>query len=158
MRFFGIDLHHNNMTVVMIDEDDSRTTQKIELNSFRFYGFLKSLTHSDFVAVEASSNTFWFYDLIKPLVAECFVINPSKLLQVFKTNKKNDKIDARKIANKLRFKIMVGCDEDEFPTVYVPSKKVQYIMFFKQLLCINFPYHKKLYSIHEKSKLQCNFY
>lgn len=72
----------------MMDKSDSRTTKKIELNSSRFKDFLNSLNQSDFVAVKASSNTFWFYDLIKPLVAECFVINPSKLLQVFKTNKK----------------------------------------------------------------------
>ena len=95
MRFIGIDLHHDNMVVAIIDSNNKMSVIRIKLHSEEFNGFLSNLTKEDYVAIEASTNTFWFYDLVEEKVLEAYVINTWKFLEMFKTNKKTDKIDAK---------------------------------------------------------------
>ena len=107
MRFYGIDLHHDNFSVAKIDENNHLTTRKIYLHSEGFNIFLKELAKDDYLAVEASTNSFWFYDQLTKLVKECFIINPWKILDIYKTSKKTDKVDAKKIAKKLKYRILI---------------------------------------------------
>jgi transposase len=126
MRFIGIDLHYDNFIAAYLRDDEIVKTVKIYLNDVKtFQQFLNDLTENDYVAVEASTNSFWFYERVYQKVKGCFVINTSRFSIISSTNKKTDKIDAKKIAKKLRYKIFHKADEDEFPTVYVPKKQVQ---------------------------------
>jgi transposase len=125
MKFYGIDLHYDSFIAAIIDENNQMTTRKISLHLKEFREFLKELSEYDYIAVEASTNSFWFYDQVIGLVEECFIINPSKFLEIYKTNKKTDKIDAKKIAKKLRYRILSDGDEDDLPTVYVPTHEVR---------------------------------
>ena len=102
MKFYGIDLHHDSFIAAIIDENNQITTRKVSLHLKKFTEFLKELSEDDYIAVEASTNSFWFYDQVIGLVKDCLVINPWKFLQIYKSNKKTDKIDAKKIAKTLR--------------------------------------------------------
>ena len=125
MRFYGIDLHHDNFSVAVIDENNHLTIRKIYLHSDGFEIFLNNLTKEDYLAVESSTNSFWFYDQVVEKVKECFIINPWKLLDIYKTSKKTDKVDAKKIAKKLKYRILCDGDEDDLPTIYVPCHQVR---------------------------------
>jgi len=126
MRFIGIDLHYDNFVAAYFVGDKIVQTVRIYFNDkVRFEAFLKDLRKGDFIALEASTNSFWFYDQICERVTECFIINTRKFLIVSGSVKKTDKIDAKKIAKKLRYRVLYSADEDEFPTVFVPNKKVQ---------------------------------
>ncbi len=62
MKFYGIDLHHDSFIAAIIDENNQMTTRKISLHFKKFTEFLKELIEDDYIAVESSTNSFWFYD------------------------------------------------------------------------------------------------
>ena len=57
-------------------------------------------------AMEATLFTGWVYDHLKPLAQELKVAHPAMLKAITASKKKNDKVDARKIADLLR---MICC-------------------------------------------------
>jgi transposase len=124
MSYLGIDLHSNNFTVCRLEVAELRGNSQIRKYSLAegsFNEFLESLSMDDYILIEASTNTFWFYDLVKPYVKECSVYNVNKTKS---EGNKTDKIDARKLAEKLAFYKLLG-DEKEFPLVYVPGKEAR---------------------------------
>jgi transposase len=90
--------------------------------SDRFQRFLESLHNDDYVLIENTSNAFWFYDQIKDCVKACYVYDTNELRT---DGNKTDKIDAEKLAKKLGYYITMGCEEKDFPTVYVPEEAVR---------------------------------
>jgi len=60
-------------------------------------------------AMEATLFTGWIYDHLKPLASELKVANPSMLKAIAASKKKNDKVDARKIADLLRCNLLPEC-------------------------------------------------
>lgn len=120
MKFYGIDLHHDNFTVVCTDEKNQESRWKEYLGEKGLRKFLAKLSGDDYVAVEACTNAFWFYDRVIERVKECYVIDPWKFSENVKSNKKTDKVDAKKISKKLKYRVMAGGDEEDLPTVYVP--------------------------------------
>ena len=62
MKFIGIDLHTDSFVVAVIFEDQTLCTDKILFrDKKRFASFIESLKKTDYVAMEASTNTFWFF-------------------------------------------------------------------------------------------------
>lgn len=129
MRFIGIDIHYDNIVVAYLNETGkSVVIDKIYLSDeIRFNRFLAQLSLDDYLALEASTNSFWFYDQVIDRVQNCLIINPGKFLCIANAKKKNDKIDAKKIARKLRYHILCDDDPEEFPTVYVPDQVIREI-------------------------------
>jgi len=63
--------------------------------------FFQSLRGEVHVTVEEGNHAAWLYDVVKPLVKELVVCNP-KHNHLLKQGSKNDRIDARKLADLLR--------------------------------------------------------
>jgi transposase len=61
-------------------------------------------------AMEATLFTGWIYDLLKPLAQELKVAHPPMLKAIAAAKKKNDKVDARMIADLLRCNLLPECD------------------------------------------------
>ncbi|MBA7623659.1 hypothetical protein ES703_31057 [subsurface metagenome] len=149
-------MHYDSFIAKIIDEHNQITTRKISLHVNKFRDFLKELSRDDYIAVEARANSFWFYDRVIALVKECFIINPSKFSQIYKSDKKTDKIYAKKIAKRLRYRILYDGDEDDLPTVYVPTHEVRelrslfnsYKMLIKQKTMVKNRIHSPL--IHHR--------
>lgn len=59
--------------------------------------------------LEATLFTGWIYDELKPYAAELKVANPAMLKVIAASKKKNDRIDARKIADMLRCDLLPEC-------------------------------------------------
>src|ERR1044071_390121 len=60
-------------------------------------------------AMEATLFTGWVYDHLKPLAQELKVAHPAMLKAIAASKKKNDKVDARKIADLLRCDLLPEC-------------------------------------------------
>ncbi len=119
MACLGIDLHSNNFTVCRLEisgEKKEPRKSRYFLDQESIIKFLETLSKDDYILIEASTNSFWFYDIVRPFVKDCFVYNVNEGKN---GGNKTDKIDARKLAEKLAYFILIG-DED-FPLVYVPS-------------------------------------
>jgi transposase len=124
MALIGIDLHTDSFYVVrtrVTAKGEIRTEKKYELHGESWEGFAKSLSLDDYVLIEATTNSFWFYDRVRPLVKECFVLNMNKV--EFSGNK-TDKIDARRLLDLLSYYVHVK-GIGELPSVYVPRQEVR---------------------------------
>jgi transposase len=125
MAFVGIDLHHDRFTVARLTVSDGKSTITKRTWTFEekaFGQFLESLSGDDYVLIENTSNAFWFRDLIIDHVAACYVYDTNELRT---DGNKTDKIDAEKLAKKVGYYVTMGCDEHEFPTVYVPEVSIR---------------------------------
>jgi transposase len=123
MRLWGIDLHTNQITVCFFDpgKEKKRTTGTYPLTGKGYQMFLARLRKDDYIAIETTGNSFWFYEQVKPYVKECFVLNTHKIKL---EGNKTDKIDASKILDYLCYYLLI-VGLEEMPNVFVPSKEVQ---------------------------------
>lgn len=118
-RAVGVDLHPNKFTVYFLE--DAKGVMKSYFIS-EMDEFMKELRTDDVLAVEASTPTFEFVSRIKDKVKEVYVVDPIKYGIIHKTNKKTDKIDAKKLA--LGAKYHSATDGNHLPIVHVPEKGV----------------------------------
>ena len=96
MRYIGVDLHTNSLTVCYLSESGSEELRTFDLKELA--KFQESLDSSDQVAVEATGNTRHFVGAIKSLVSKVVVVNPSQFEVIRKSVKKTDGHDARTLA------------------------------------------------------------
>jgi transposase len=60
-------------------------------------------------AMEATLFSGWIYDTLKPFAAELQMGHPARMKAIFAFKKKNDKLDARKIADLVRVNMLPAC-------------------------------------------------
>jgi len=120
MAVFGIDLHSDNFVVA---NKLGNKISKYYLASNGINKFLKTVSLKDYAVVEASTNTFSFYDKIKEHLKDVFVINPLKFKMICDSVKKTDKIDANKLSEVGIWHINNGFSV--LPTINVPGKKIR---------------------------------
>lgn len=95
MRYIGIDLHTNQMTVCYLEEDKYKyqtyTVSNIEQ-------FKSGLLPSDKLAIEATGNSSYVYRHCIGLVSEIVVVNTMQFKVITKSCRKTDKNDAKLLA------------------------------------------------------------
>jgi transposase len=96
MRYIGVDLHSNSITVCYLTESGKEMLKTYSLEALA--EFRKSLRKSDQVAVEATGNTRWFVGQIKQGVGRLVIVNPNQFEVIRKSVKKTDRHDARALA------------------------------------------------------------
>jgi len=130
-RYFGVDLHKDQITWHCItrqaDGSLERTNGKVS-TSHIVDSFVPMLGATDcYVIVEASCSTFFFYGLIERHCTKAIVINPAAFREMYMTGKKTDRIDAKKLADRLMYHIEMNDPEDGFPEVFVPDAEALHI-------------------------------
>lgn len=124
--YYGVDLHSGSFQAAVLGEgQDGVRLFKCGLDRESLRGFLERLTQQDHVAVEASTNTFWFVDQIRELVREVHVVDPLKFSIIGNANKKTDRVDAEKLAKKMKYYVEYDRSGEEFPTVFIPPKEAR---------------------------------
>lgn len=124
--YYGIDLHSGSFQAAVLDNAQDKIPQfKCGLDHESLTKFIGKLTQNDHLAVEASTNTFWFLDQVKDHVKEAFAVDPMKFSIIGNATKKTDRVDAEKLAKKLKYFVEYDRNRDEFPTVYVPPKEAR---------------------------------
>ena len=101
-KYIGLDVHQATISVAVMDSQGKVVMESIlETKASTLLEFFAGLRGSLFVTFEEGTWAAWLYDLLKPHVTEVLVCNPRKNA-LLKQGNKSDKIDARKLAERLR--------------------------------------------------------
>ncbi len=101
-KYIGLDVHQATISVAVTDSQGKLIMESIlETKASTILEFLAGLRGALSVTFEEGTWAAWLYDLLKPHVAHLVVCNPRKNAALRQGNK-SDKIDARKLAERLR--------------------------------------------------------
>src|SRR5438309_11990919 len=110
MYYIGLDVHKKTISYCVKDvsghvqQRGTMAATRTELDNW-----MKTLPQPWTVAMEASIFTGWVYDHLRPHAAQVKVAHPLMLRAIAVAKKKNDRIDASKIADCLRCDFLPEC-------------------------------------------------
>jgi transposase len=110
MDYIGLDVHKKTISYCVKDAS-GRVCQEGKVGATRWEldAWIKTLPQPWTVAMEATIFTGWIYDHLKPHAAAVKVAHPLMLRAIAAAKKKNDRIDAGKIADCLRCDFLPEC-------------------------------------------------
>jgi transposase len=101
-KYIGLDVHQATISAAVLDSAGKLVMESIlETKTATILQFIHGLRGSLHVTFEEGTCAAWLHDLLKPHVAKVLVCNPRKNA-LLKAGNKNDRIDARKLADLLR--------------------------------------------------------
>src|SRR4029077_3164829 len=105
-KYIGLDVHQATISVAVLDSAGKLVMEAIlETKAETILQFLHGLRGSLHVTFEEGTCAAWLHDLLKPHVASVVVCDPRKNA-LLKAGNKNDRIDARKLADLLRTRLL----------------------------------------------------
>jgi hypothetical protein len=108
-RFVGVDLHKQSVTIAAVDAHQQVVLRPIKLSLLEFTAWAPThLRLTDAVVIEATTNSWWFVDLVQPLVLSVTVAHPRDLQLITAARVKTDARDARKLAKLLAAGLIPG--------------------------------------------------
>ena len=110
MYYIGLDIHKKTISYCVKDTS-GRIHQEGKIGATRreLDDWMKTLSQPWTVAMEATIFTGWIYDYLLPHAAAVKVAHPVMLRAIAAAKKKNDRIDAGKIADCLRCDFLPEC-------------------------------------------------
>ena len=118
MQYVGMDVHWRQTTICILDENGRRVkTFSVRGPWQAVLEELGRIEGSWAVCFEASCGYGWLYERLKRVAQKVVVAHPGQLRLIFRSKRKNDRVDAEKLAKLLYL--------DEVPPVYVPSVQVR---------------------------------
>ena len=120
MVYVGMDVHSKTTTFCLHDPEAKgrrqyRTVTRLT-TAEAIRSVLEPLEGQCQVAYEVGTQAQWVAQIVRPLALEVQVANPSRIPWLYRSGKKNDRIDAKKLAILLAM--------DQLPTVHLPSGDV----------------------------------
>ena len=101
-KYIGIDVHQATISVAVMDSAGKVVMDSvIETKAATILEFIHGLRGSLWVSFEEGTGAAWLYELLKPHVTKVVVCNPRKNA-LLKAGNKNNRVDARKLADLLR--------------------------------------------------------
>lgn len=101
-KYIGMDVHQATISVAVMDSAGKVVMDSvIETKAATILEFIHGLRGSLWVTLEEGTSAAWLYDLLKPHVTKVVVCNPRKNA-LLKAGNKNDRVDARRLADLLR--------------------------------------------------------
>lgn len=139
--FVGLDIHWTHTNVCILDAHGKKVKRLTVRGPWsKVIDELDKLQGRLFVCYEASCGYGYLYDVLGKVAQRVVVAHPGQLRLIFRSKRKNDRVDAEKLA-KLLFL-------DEVPTVYVPSQDVR---AWRQLI----EYRIRLVNKRSRAKNSC---
>ena len=122
MHYIGMDVHKRVTMICVLDENGKvvrETTVKGSLGELlaRLKALGRELGGAMKICYEASSGCGWLHDELVKLGWRVQVAHPGKLRMIFRSKRKNDRVDAQKLAKLLYL--------DAVPLAYVPEGGVR---------------------------------
>src|ERR1700749_1522933 len=110
MYFIGLDVHKKTISFCVKDAA-GRVHQEGKIGSTRreLDGWIQTMPRPRTIAMEATIFTGWIYDYLLPHAEKIKVAHPLMLRAIAAAKKKNDRIDAGKIADCLRCDFLPEC-------------------------------------------------
>ena len=101
-KYIGLDVHQATISAAVLDSTGKLVMESIlETKAATILQFVHGLRGSVHVTLEEGTCAAWLHDLLKPHVTKVLVCDPRKNA-LLKAGNKNDRIDARKLADLLR--------------------------------------------------------
>jgi len=101
-KYIGMDVHQATISIAVMDSRGKVVMDSvIETKAATILEFIQGVRGALWVTFEEGTCAAWLYDLLKPHVAKVVVCDPRKNA-LLKVGNKNDRIDARKLAELLR--------------------------------------------------------
>ncbi len=123
--YVGIDLHKEKFDFVMLSASGDVINQGTCLAELGAVAdFASSLTRRHLIVVEPLQNSYWFIDQIRPYAGSVHLAHSGKVRLIAESRLKNDRIDAKILADLLR----VGY----LPEVYIPEDEIRQWRFLVQ--------------------------
>lgn len=116
MFYVGLDVHSKSIVICILNNHGKVHERHRVRNAEATIAVLSRLPRFA-VCFEASCGYGWLYDQLFQLAARTVVAHPGRLRLIFRSQRKNDRLDAERLA-KLLFL-------DEVPVVHVPSARVR---------------------------------
>jgi transposase len=114
----GIDVHLRSSAVCVLDERGAVVQEFVVRGDPRtLVERLRGIEAPFQVVIEASCGSGTLADLLKPLATRVVVAHPGQLRLIFRSARKNDRVDAKKLAKLLYL--------DEVPAVHLPEGAVR---------------------------------
>ena len=118
MWSIGIDVHQRSFAVCILDEHGKMVKQmRLRGTLAKLLDTIRSIKEPFAVCYEASCGYGHLHDLFGKLAQRVVVAHPGQLRLIFRSKKKNDRVDAKKLATLLFL--------DQVPTIHVPSVDVR---------------------------------
>ena len=110
MYYIGLDVHKKTISYCVKDAA-GKVHQEGKIGSTRreLDAWIKTLPQPRMMAMEATIFTGWIYDQLLPHAEKVKVAHPLMLRAIAAAKRKNDKIDASKIADCLRCDFLPEC-------------------------------------------------
>src|SRR6202158_2003706 len=100
-KYIGLDVHQATISVAVLDSAGTLVMEAIlETKAETILQFIHGLRGSLHVTFEEGTCAAWLHDLLRPHVAQVLVCDPRKNA-LMKAGNKNDRADARKLAELL---------------------------------------------------------
>lgn len=114
MLYVGLDVHQRSSVLCVLDgRGNERERRSLTGHPREVVARLRQLGEPFEICYEASCGYGWLHDQLMPMASRIVVAHPGQLRLIFRSKRKNDRVDAQKLA-KLLFL-------DEVPAVHVPS-------------------------------------
>lgn len=114
MRYVGLDVHWKTSSIHILDENGKKVkAQTIRGGWEKLLTVLATLPRPWSICYEASCGYGALYDRLRRLSSKVVVAHPGRARLIFRSKRKNDRIDAEKLAKLLYL--------DEVPQVHVPA-------------------------------------
>ena len=118
MRYVGVDVHLRQSTICVLDQRGRKVLSRTVRGQFSaVIDELRNIGGPMSVCFEASTGYGIHYERLHNVARRVVVAHPGQLRLIFRSKRKNDRVDAEKLA-KLLFL-------DEVPTVHVHSSEVR---------------------------------
>jgi transposase len=113
-----MDVHERSTTMHILDENGKKVKAfTVRGGKAKAVEALRQIEAPFAVCFEASCGYGWLYGKLRKIAARVVVANPKQIRWIFRSRRKNDRIDAEKLAKLLYL--------GEVPTVHVPDVEVQ---------------------------------
>jgi transposase len=116
LRYVGIDLHKQSITVCVVDQDRNvlQTRRFLCADTARIDAFFAASGPFEAV-VEATASYEWLWQRLEPLAQRLVLAHPGKLRIIAESTRKSDRLDARVLAEFLAL--------DMVPPAYRPTPR-----------------------------------
>jgi transposase len=122
MHYIGMDVHKKVTMLCVLDENGKILREAVVKGSLgalvaRLKVLRRELGGPAKICYEASGGCGWLHDRLAALGYKVQVAHPGKLRMIFRSKRKNDRVDAQKLAKLLYL--------DEVPLAYIPQVEIR---------------------------------
>lgn len=152
--YIGVDYHKRYSIATKMDER-GRILEQVRLSNDpqTLLNYVNTLPASSKIALEATGNWYYFYELLDDKSLEVYLAHPLKTRAIAEAKIKTDKIDSSILAHLLR--------ADLLPTSYIPPREIrdirEVLRYRASLVSLRTSIKNKVHAILSKNGINIEF-